>query len=50
MLFSECARGRNSGSPPLFAPSFKVQRNTTHNQSTWFTVAPWSKASTRAGL
>jgi hypothetical protein len=33
MLLSERARGRKSGSPPLFAPSFKVQRNTAHNQS-----------------
>jgi hypothetical protein len=32
MLLSEGARGRKSGSPPLFAPSFKVQRNTAHNR------------------
>jgi hypothetical protein len=40
MLLSERARGRKSGSPPLFAPFFKVQRNTAHNQSSGFAVAP----------
>ena len=40
MLRSEGARGRKSGSPALFAPSFKVQGNTTHNQNSWFVVAP----------
>src|SRR5258707_2417504 len=29
----ERAHGRKSGGPPLLAPSFKVQRNTAHNQS-----------------
>ena len=50
MLLSERARGRKSGSPPLFAPFFKVQRNTAHIQSSGFAAAPRSKASTRAGL
>ena len=40
MLLSERARGRKSGSPPLFAPSFKVQGDTAHNQSSGFAVAP----------
>ena len=40
MLLSERARGGKSGSPPLFAPSFKVQGNTAHNQSSGFAVAP----------
>jgi hypothetical protein len=39
MLLLERARGRKSGGPPLLAPSFKVQRNTAHNQSSGFTVA-----------
>src|SRR5260221_13034511 len=39
MLLLERARGRKSGGPPLLAPSFKVQRNTAHNQSSRFTVA-----------
>jgi hypothetical protein len=50
ILFLERAGGRKSGSPPLFAPSFKVQRNTAHNQSSGFAVTPGSKASTRAVL
>jgi hypothetical protein len=50
MLLSECARGRKSGSPPLFAPSFKVQGDIAHNQSSGFRSRPRSKASTRAGL
>jgi hypothetical protein len=40
MLLSESARGRKSGSPPVFAPFFKVQGNTAHNQSSGFAVAP----------
>jgi hypothetical protein len=36
MLLLERARGRKSGGPPLFAPSFKVQRNTAHNPSSGF--------------
>ena len=31
---------RKSGSPPLFEPSFKVQRENAHNQSSGFTAAP----------
>jgi hypothetical protein len=31
ILLSECERGRKSGSPPLFAPSFKVQGDIAHN-------------------
>src|SRR5229473_7830975 len=41
-------RARKSGGPPLFEPSFKVQRDSTHNQSSGFAVAPGVKASTRA--
>ena len=33
MLLLERARGRKSGGPPLLAPSFKVQRDNAHNQS-----------------
>jgi hypothetical protein len=40
MLLSERARGRKSGRPPLFAPSFKVQRNAAHNRNSGFAVAP----------
>jgi len=40
ILLSEGARGRKSGSPPLFAPSFKVQRNTAHNRSSGSAVLP----------
>jgi hypothetical protein len=40
MLLLERARGRKAGGPPLLAPSFKVQRNTAHNQSSGFAVAP----------
>jgi hypothetical protein len=40
MLLLERAGGRKSGGPPLLAPSFKVQRNTAHNQSSGFAVAP----------
>jgi hypothetical protein len=40
MLLSERARGRKSGSPPLFARSFKVQRNTAHNRNSGFAVLP----------
>jgi hypothetical protein len=36
MLLLERARGRKAGGPPLLAPSFKVQRNTAHNQSSGF--------------
>ena len=43
-------RARKSGGPPLFEPSFKVQRDSTHNQSSGFAVAPGVKASTRAVL
>src|SRR5712664_4233208 len=39
MLFFESARGRKAGGPPLLAPSFKVQRDNAHNQSSGFTVA-----------
>jgi hypothetical protein len=39
-----------SGRPPPLEPSLKVQRNTTHNQSSGFAIAPRVKASTRAGL
>jgi hypothetical protein len=31
VLLSECARGRKSGSPALFAPSFDVQGDIAHN-------------------
>src|SRR5260370_4899381 len=31
---------RKSGGPPLFEPSFKVQRESAHNQSSGFTAAP----------
>jgi hypothetical protein len=40
MLLSEGAHGRKSGSPPLFASSFKIQRNTAHNQNSRFAIAP----------
>jgi hypothetical protein len=40
MLLLERARGRKSGGPPLLAPSFKIQRNTAHNQSSGSAVAP----------
>ena len=43
-------RARKSGGPPLFEPSFKVQRDSTHNQSSGFAIAPGVKASTRAVL
>jgi hypothetical protein len=33
MLLLECARGRKSGGPPLFAPSLNVQGDDTHNNS-----------------
>jgi hypothetical protein len=33
---------RKSGGPPLFEPSFKVQRENAHNQSSGFAVAPGS--------
>ena len=33
-------RARKSGGPPLFEPSFKVQRDCTHNQSSGFAAAP----------
>jgi len=36
MLLMERARRRKAGGPPLLAPSFKVQRNTAHNQSSGF--------------
>jgi hypothetical protein len=41
-------RARKSGGPPLFEPSFKVQRDSTHNQNSGFAVALGVKASTRA--
>jgi hypothetical protein len=50
MLLLERAGGRKSGGPPLLAPSFKVQRNTAHNQSSGFAVAPGLQAITRADL
>jgi hypothetical protein len=31
---------RKSGGPPLLEPSFKVQRENAHNQSSGFTAAP----------
>ncbi len=40
MLLLERAGGRKSGGPPLFEPSFKVQRENAHNQSSGFTAAP----------
>ena len=49
MLLFERARGRKSGCPPLLAPSFKVQRNTAHNQSSGFAVAPGLKAHNARG-
>jgi hypothetical protein len=49
MLLLERARGRKSGGPPLLAPSFKVQRNTAHNQSSGFAVAPGLKAHNARG-
>jgi hypothetical protein len=36
-------RARKSGGPSLLEPSFKVQRNTAHNQSSGFAVAPGFK-------
>jgi hypothetical protein len=48
-LLLERAGGRKAGGRPLLAPSFKVQRNTAHNQSSGFTVAPGSKASNARG-
>jgi hypothetical protein len=48
MLFLEHARSRKSGGPPLLAPSFKVQRNTAHNQGSGSTVAPRSQSPERA--
>jgi hypothetical protein len=36
MLLFESARGRKAGGPPLLAPSFKIQRNTAHNQAPGF--------------
>jgi hypothetical protein len=39
-------RGKFSG-PPLLEPSLYVKRNTAHNQSSAFVVAPVLKASTR---
>ena len=44
MLLSERSRGLKSGSPALFAPSFNVQRNTAHNQSSGFAVAPGQRS------
>ncbi len=41
---------RKSGGPPLLEPSFNVKRDTAHNPSSGFLVAPVSKASTRAAL
>jgi hypothetical protein len=48
MLLLKRARGRKSGGPPLFAPSFKVQRNTGHNQSSGSAVAPQVQGPQRA--
>jgi hypothetical protein len=45
MLLSERARGRKSRGPPLLAPSFKVQGNIAHNQSSGVS-SPVSKALT----
>jgi hypothetical protein len=39
-----------SGGPPPLERSFNVKRDTTHNQSSGFAVAPVSKASTRSVL
>src|SRR6266404_5862930 len=36
-------RARKPGGPPLFEPSFKVQRDSTHNQSSGFAVAAGSR-------
>jgi hypothetical protein len=33
-------RARKSGGPPLFEPSFKVQGENAHNQSSGFRAAP----------
>jgi hypothetical protein len=33
-------QAQKSGGPPLFEPSFKVQRENAHNQSSGFTAAP----------
>ncbi len=49
MLLLERAGGRKSGGPPLLAPSFEVQRNTAHNQSSGFAVAPDLKAHNARG-
>jgi hypothetical protein len=49
MLLLELAGGRKPGGPPLLAPSFKVQRNTAHNQSSGFGVAPGLKAHNARG-
>jgi len=46
-MLLECAR--KSGGPPLFEPSFKVQRNSAHNQSSGFAVAPGLKAHNARG-
>jgi hypothetical protein len=40
-------RTRKSSSPPLLEPSFNVKRDTAHNPSSGFLVAPVSRASTR---
>jgi len=42
-----CDRQEKSSDPPLLEPSFYVKRNTAHNQSSAFVVAPVLKASTR---
>ncbi len=49
MLLLERARGRKSGGPPMLAPSFKVQRDNAHNQSSGFAVAPGLKAHNARG-
>jgi hypothetical protein len=50
MLLLERARGGKSGGPSLLAPSFKVQRDSTHSQSSGSAVAPGSTALTHAVL
>jgi hypothetical protein len=49
MLLLEHARGRKSGGPSLLAPSFEVQRNTAHNPSSGFAVAPGLEAHNARG-
>ena len=42
----QCSRRNKSSGPPLLKASLKVKRNTAHNQSSGFAIAPRVKAST----